>query len=216
MQARLRAQLGDRSKYSGERRRRSVVVASIVLTITDPLRGSTHAMSLSPSCAHSLLRSFIRLHGVNHNQPFPTATSLHKILTSFAIFMVFQCFRSITSLPGLVFRRRRAVFILLAMPPTSLARAALVMWCGRFKPLLEIRHSTALTTGAKHWHRQKAVFYVFVSVPQFLSTEPRVGRGIDLFFTIITDPLRGSTPHHFLITKLRSIALQFSLAWCFA
>ena len=31
--------------------------------------------------------------------------------------------------------------------------------------LLEIRHSTALTTGAKHWHRQKAVFYVFVSVP---------------------------------------------------
>ena len=42
MQARLRAQLGDRSKYSGERRRRSVVVASIVLTITDPLRGSYH------------------------------------------------------------------------------------------------------------------------------------------------------------------------------
>ena len=40
MQARLRAQLGDRSKYSGERRRRSVVIASIVLTITDPLRGS--------------------------------------------------------------------------------------------------------------------------------------------------------------------------------
>ena len=40
MQARLRAQLGDWSKYSGERRRRSVVVASIVLTITDPLRGS--------------------------------------------------------------------------------------------------------------------------------------------------------------------------------
>ena len=40
MQARSRAQLGDRSKYSGERRRRSVVVASIVLTTTDPLRGS--------------------------------------------------------------------------------------------------------------------------------------------------------------------------------
>ena len=30
---------------------------------------------------------------------------------------------------------------------------------------LEIRHATALTTGAKHWHRQKDVFYVFVSVP---------------------------------------------------
>ena len=40
MQARLRAQLGDRSKYSDERRRRSVVVVSMVLTITDPLRGS--------------------------------------------------------------------------------------------------------------------------------------------------------------------------------
>ena len=36
----VRAQLGDKSKYSGERRRRSVVVASMVLTITDPLRGS--------------------------------------------------------------------------------------------------------------------------------------------------------------------------------
>ena len=40
-------------------------------------------------------------------------------------------------------------------------RAALVMWCGWFKPLLEIRHTATLTTGAKHWHRQKAVFYVF-------------------------------------------------------
>ena len=66
---------------------------------------------------------------------------------------------------GLVFRRRRAVFILLAMPPPSLGRAALALWCGWFKPQLEIRHATTLTTGAKHWHRQKAVFYVFVSVP---------------------------------------------------
>ena len=49
--------------------------------------------------------------------------------------------------------KRRAVFILLAMPPPSPARAALVMWCGRFKLQLEIRHATALTTGAKHWHR---------------------------------------------------------------
>ena len=97
----------------------------------------------------------------------------------------------------LVFRQRREVFILLAMPPPSLGRAALVMWCGWFKlqpqtkgtvllvcicqrqtkrtvplvcdlcGLLEIRHATALTTGAKHWHRQKAVFFVFVSVPQY-------------------------------------------------
>ena len=52
MQARLRAQLGDWSKYSGERRRRSVVVASIV----DHNRPSTRlipSLSLSPSCAHS-------------------------------------------------------------------------------------------------------------------------------------------------------------------
>ena len=40
MQAHLRAQLGERSKYSSERRRRSVVIASMVSTITDPLRGS--------------------------------------------------------------------------------------------------------------------------------------------------------------------------------
>ena len=73
---------------------------------------------------------------------------------------------------GLVFRRRRVVFILLTMPPTSLERATLGLWCDWFKPLLEIRHAAALTTGAKHWHRQKAVFYVFVSAPQYLSTEP--------------------------------------------
>ena len=40
-------------------------------------------------------------------------------------------------------------------------RAALGVWCGWFKPQLEIRHAAALTTGAKHWHRQKDVFYVF-------------------------------------------------------
>ena len=74
---------------------------------------------------------------------------------------------NITSLPGLVFRRRRAVFILLAMPPPSLGRAALVVWCGWFKLRLEIRHAAALTTGAKHRHRQKAVFYVFVFLIPF-------------------------------------------------
>ena len=44
-------------------------------------------------------------------------------------------------------------------------RAALVMWCGRFKPRLEIGHATALTTGAKHWHRQKAIFLCFCFSP---------------------------------------------------
>ena len=60
------------------------------------------------------------------------------------------------------------------MPPTSLGRAALGVWCDWFKLQLEIRHTAALTTGAKHWHRQKAVFYVFVSVPQYFSTEPTI------------------------------------------
>ena len=39
---------------------------------------------------------------------------------------------SITSLPGLVFRRRRVVFILLAMPRPRM-RAALGVWSGWFK-----------------------------------------------------------------------------------
>ena len=31
--------------------------------------------------------------------------------------------------------------------------------------VLEIRHAAALTTGAKHWHRQKAVFLCFCFSP---------------------------------------------------
>ncbi|MDY6021800.1 MAG: hypothetical protein SPI75_03460, partial [Sodaliphilus sp.] len=31
--------------------------------------------------------------------------------------------------------------------------------------LLEIRHATALTAGAKHWHRQKAIFLCFCFSP---------------------------------------------------
>ena len=36
------------------------------------------------------------------------------------------------------------------------------LWFVVYVVLLEISHATALTTGAKHWHRLKAVFYVFV------------------------------------------------------
>ena len=54
-------------------------------TTTDRLRRSPLYLGLSPSCAHSLLRSFVRLHGVNHNTPFPTALQF--------IFQLFQCFR---------------------------------------------------------------------------------------------------------------------------
>ena len=179
----------------------------------------------SPSCAHSLLRSFIRLHGVNHNQPFPTATSLHKTSTSsFTIFIVFQCFRRRRVSKALIYcglhrnmpkacpyvmtqfvcpsivadinhrkpkQTKRTVplvcFGLFALSDNLISevwffaegerflsfwrchrprkRAALGVWCDWFKLQLEIRHTATLTTGAKHWHRQKAVFYVFVSVP---------------------------------------------------
>ena len=92
MQARLRAQLGDRSKYSGERRRRSVVVASIDLTITDPLRGSHPLLcnlqaAFIRSCGASfacmeltIIRRFQRLQA-------STKSLLHSL------FIVFQCFR---------------------------------------------------------------------------------------------------------------------------
>ena len=49
MQARLRARLGNKAEYSGERRRRSVVVASMVLTLYE-----AHTLF----CAISKLRSF--------------------------------------------------------------------------------------------------------------------------------------------------------------
>ena len=66
------------------------MVKTIDATTTDRLRRSPLYLDLSPSCARSLLRSFIRLHGVNHNMPFPTATSLHKTFTSFTIFYSFS------------------------------------------------------------------------------------------------------------------------------
>ena len=71
---------------------------------------------------------------------------------------------SITSLLGWFFAEGER-FLSFCRCHRPRKRAALVMWCGWFKPRLEIRHAAALTTGAKHWHRQKAVFYVFVSVP---------------------------------------------------
>ena len=98
----------------------------------------------------------------------------------------------------LVFRRRRAVFILLAMPPTSLERSALVMWGGWFKLQLEIRHTTAPTTGAKHWHRQKAVFYVFVLVTLTCQKDGCKPKG--RFFCSLTYVIYGG--------------IAFSIGWC--
>ena len=92
MQARLRAQLGDRSEYSGERRRRSVVVASIVLTITDPLRGSYPLLcNLQAALIRSCGASFacMELTIISRFQRLQTSRkySLHSL------FIVFQCSR---------------------------------------------------------------------------------------------------------------------------
>ena len=92
MQARLRAQLGDRSKYSGERRRRSVVVASIVLTITDPLRGSYPfwcylQAALIRSCGASFACMELTMISRFQRLQASTKSLLHSL------FIVFQCSR---------------------------------------------------------------------------------------------------------------------------
>ena len=93
MQVRLRAQLGDRSKYSGERRRRSVVVASTVLTITDPLRGSYPfgyylQVALIRSCGASF--ACMELTTICRFQRLQAST---KSLLHSLFFLVFQRFR---------------------------------------------------------------------------------------------------------------------------
>ena len=92
MQARLRAQLGDRSEYSGERRRRSVVVASIVLTITDPLRGSYPLLcNLQAALIRSCGASFacMELTIISRFQRLQAST---KSFTSFSICYCFSAF----------------------------------------------------------------------------------------------------------------------------
>ena len=93
MQARLRAQLGDRSEYSGECRRRSVVVASIVLTITDPLRGSDPFLyylqaALIRSCGASFACMELTIISRFQRPQATTKPLLHSLF-----FIVFQCFR---------------------------------------------------------------------------------------------------------------------------
>ena len=136
----------------------------------------------SPSCAHSLLRSFIRLHGVNHNQPFPTATSLHKIFTSFTIFIVFQCFRSIASLPCKIVweidTTSSQEIILLSGVFRRETASGFYPWCNVEGPRKRVaeglcgwRHGNSFPmTQSAQSHRQmrsiphcsKAIFYVFV------------------------------------------------------
>ena len=90
MHARLRAQLGDRSEYSGERRRRSVVVALIVLTITDPLRGSYPLLcNLQAALIRSYGASFacMELTMISRFQRLQTSRkySLHSLFYNFSV-----------------------------------------------------------------------------------------------------------------------------------
>ena len=92
MQARLRAQLGDRSEYSGERRRRSVVVVCIVLTKTDPLRGSYPLLcNLQAALIRSCGASFacMELTIISRFQRLQAST---KSFTSFTICYCFSAF----------------------------------------------------------------------------------------------------------------------------
>ena len=97
MQARLRAQLGDRSEYSGERRRRSVVVASIVLTITDPLRGSYPLLcnlqaALIRSCGASFACMELTIISRFQRLQASRKSLLHPLFYSFSVlFGMFRC-----------------------------------------------------------------------------------------------------------------------------
>ena len=97
MQARLRAQLGDRSKYSGERRRRSVVVASIVLTITDPLRGSHPLLcnlqaALIRSCGASFACMELTIISRFQRLQASRKSLLHPLFYSFSVLSPLACF----------------------------------------------------------------------------------------------------------------------------
>ena len=100
MQARLRAQLGDRSKYSGERRRRSVVVASIVLTITDPLRGSYPLLcnlqaALIRSCGASFACMELTIISRFQRLQASTKSLLHPLFYSFSVLSPSACFQCV-------------------------------------------------------------------------------------------------------------------------
>ena len=99
MQARLRAQLGDKTEYSGERRRRSVVVASIVLTITDPLRGSYPLLcnlqaALIRSCGASFACMELTIISRFQRLQASRKSLLHPLFYSFSVLSpsaYFQC-----------------------------------------------------------------------------------------------------------------------------
>ena len=101
MQARLRAQLGDRSKYSGERRRRSVVVVSIVLTITDPLRGSYPLgyylqAALIRSCGASFACMELTIISRFQRLQASTKSLLHSLFYSFSVLRLWLVSNALT------------------------------------------------------------------------------------------------------------------------
>ena len=102
MQARLRAQLGDRSEYSGERRRRSVVVASIVLTITDPLRGSYPLLcnlqaALIRSCGASFACMELTIISRFQRPQSSRKSLLHPLFYSFSVLSIIHVRRQFYS-----------------------------------------------------------------------------------------------------------------------
>ena len=103
MQARLRAQLGDRSKYSGERRRRSVVEASIVLAITDPLRGSYPfwyylQAALIRSCGASFACMELTMISRFQRLQASTKSLFHSLFYSFSVLSPSACFQCVDRL----------------------------------------------------------------------------------------------------------------------
>ena len=182
MQARLRAQLGDRSKYSGERRRRSVVVASIVLTITDPLRGSYPLLcNLQAALIRSCGASFacMELTIISRFQRLQASTKylLHSLFYSFSVLSKYRVptmqnrfgkfdttsFQEIILSSG-VFRRETARGFYPwgnVVSPRKRVAEGLCGWRhGNSFPMTQSAQSLRQMRSIPHC--SKAVFYVFV------------------------------------------------------
>ena len=103
---------------------------------------------------------------------------------------------------GFVFRRRRVVFILGAMPPPSLGRAALGVWCAWFKPQPQITNQRN--------HKPKGRFFWFVYA-KGIPKEP------SLWFVVYVVCLKSDMPHHQRQVRSTGIAKRlFFLCFCFS
>ena len=181
MQARLRAQLGDRSKYSGERRRRSVVVASIVLTITDPLRGSYPLLcnlqaALIRSCGASFACMELTIISRFQRPQASIKSLLHSLFYSFSVLSKYRVptmqnrsgdwynsFQGIILFSG-VFRRETASGFYpwgkVDSPRERVAEGLCGWRHGNSFPMTQSAQSLRQMRSIPHC--SKAVFYVFV------------------------------------------------------